>query len=51
MKTNKCPDCGGLGEYDVPHPLWGTRTCPEAYVNVKCRACDGSGTVEKEDDE
>ena len=44
----RCEDCGGLGEYDQPHPMWGSPSCPEAYVSVKCRACDGTGDVEVE---
>ena len=43
-----CEKCGGLGEYDVPHHQWGSRSCPEAYVNVKCTDCEGTGKVEIE---
>tara|TARA_R110002126_G_scaffold263390_1_gene406347 strand:- start:285 stop:617 length:333 start_codon:yes stop_codon:yes gene_type:complete len=43
-----CPACHGMGDYDTPHPMWGSPSCPEAYVNVKCSECDGSGVVEIE---
>lgn len=42
----ECEKCGGLGDYDMPHPMWGSPSCPEAYVNVKCDVCDCTGKVE-----
>lgn len=43
MQTMQCPRCDGSGGCDAPHPAWGSRTCPEAYVHVKCDLCAGSG--------
>ena len=43
-----CDECGGMGEYDTQHSSYGSRMCPEAYVNVKCAACDGRGKIEIE---
>ncbi len=50
MKTRieTCEKCGGLGEYDKPHPMWGSPSCPEAYIGVKCAVCGGKGEVEVE---
>ena len=39
-----CPICDGQGGVETQHPEWGSRTCPEAYVVIKCEACDGTGT-------
>jgi len=41
-----CPTCGGMGEYTACHPKWGSPSCPEAYINVRCEDCDGTGTCE-----
>ena len=43
-----CPACDGMGDYETNHPMWGTPSCPEAYVNVKCPECLGSGEIEIE---
>lgn len=48
ISKQPCPACDGMGEYDTPHAMWGSPSCPEAYVNVKCSECDGSGVVELE---
>jgi DnaJ-class molecular chaperone len=45
----ECEKCDGMGDYDTPHPMWGSPSCPEAYVNVKCSECEGSGKVKPED--
>lgn len=44
--TVACVHCGGQGSYDTPHPQWGSRTCPEAYVNVDCPECNGDGWLD-----
>ena len=44
----ECKKCDGRGGYETPHPMWGSPSCPEAYVSVKCSECDGSGVVEIE---
>ena len=46
-----CEKCGGAGEYDTCHPMWGSRSCPEPYVRVKCAECEGTGEVELEVDD
>ena len=53
MKKIICPDCGGDKEVEVCHPMWGSPTCPEAYIIISCPTCEGSGEVEAydEDDE
>lgn len=33
-KMALCDECGGLGEYETQHPMWGAPFCPEAYVIV-----------------
>jgi len=47
-RLGECEKCDGRGEYDTPHAMWGSPSCPEAYINVRCSECDGSGVVEIE---
>ena len=38
-----CPQCGGDGTIEAKHPQWGSRTCPEAWIAVRCDECGGTG--------
>lgn len=40
-----CPNCDGDGVHEANHPMWGSPSCPEAYVQVDCDECEGSGEV------
>lgn len=41
--TIPCKQCDGDGVHDARHPMWGSPSCPEAYVQVECDECEGSG--------
>jgi hypothetical protein len=41
-----CPLCAGEGTIETTHPLWGTRSCPEPYVQITCPDCDGDGAFD-----
>ena len=51
VKTIICPDCGGLTEVCVKHPSLGTRDCPEAYINIPCPACEGTGEIDEDEED
>jgi hypothetical protein len=40
-----CRKCEGAGAYDQPHPMWGSRSCQEAYVSAICDECQGEGKI------
>lgn len=44
-KDATCTECDGAGGIEARHPSWGSSTCPEAYVQIPCKRCDGSGTI------
>ncbi len=44
----ECPRCEGSGEWDEPHPQWGSPSCPEAYVQIICPECEGKGQVRED---
>lgn len=44
-RTITCKTCGGDGVVEARHPMWGSPSCPEAYVQVTCDDCEGDGTT------
>jgi DnaJ-class molecular chaperone len=47
----RCPTCDGDGSYETTHPMWGSPSCPEAYVQVTCDECEGTGEVDAPEEE
>jgi DnaJ-class molecular chaperone len=41
-----CTTCDGDGYYEQRHPAWGTYSCPEPTITVRCDDCDGTGKIE-----
>lgn len=46
MTWTPCPQCGGDGKVEERHPLYGTYSCPEPTISVRCEACDGTGETD-----
>jgi DnaJ-class molecular chaperone len=41
-----CTTCDGGGSYSIRHPAYGTPSCPEPELEIKCDHCDGTGEIE-----